>query len=590
KEHDVFQYCVAKHSKSTGLQLCAYKAIRDAEQYVSCGWVKDIFRVTLSNSIVIVSCRVHHSQSIRKSLLNPWAAIKNDMSIICSSCDCEAGLGGVCSHVGAMLYKIIAVNNLPCTSQENRWIDTSNRNDLKLFKQLSGMNDTIYKSKYHGSKNKTKLYDSASIPLMTTEEQSEYEKVLLKNKAVQLQVVNKNEFYKHFQPPELPVAFGTIFIASLVGKSYVTVMEECERLLKGCTLSVTEVQSENVNRCTIGQKKTQFWQLFRAGRCTASNAYPIFNANIKKPALWLLKKSCYPAEKAFSTEATRYGVDNENRCITKGCKMLTKRNLHHQFNVTKCGLIISSEFPEVAASPDALFHCKCHGMGVIEAKCSWKHRYAVSLKEVCTSHKDFYLSYDEETQVFNLKKNHPYYYQVQQQLLVTKRKFALFMVYIENDVAVVYVPEDILLCNEIRIRSQFYFREVLLPQLVSDYFYASHQVVTMMEEHSVIEVNTPVSNSQACASQSPVFQAQYAHNNVETAMTNLIENEATVGHVNMEEDINVQTGNQTALNTSHSFYCICQQHLPGEETVICRNVNCIIKVFHKCCIIPQRIR
>ncbi len=60
---------------------------------------------------------------------------------------------------------------------------------------------------------------------MTTEKQSEFEKVLLKNKAVQLQVVNKNDVYKHFQPPELPVAFGTIFVASLVGKSYVTVME-----------------------------------------------------------------------------------------------------------------------------------------------------------------------------------------------------------------------------------------------------------------------------------------------------------------------------------------------------------------------------
>ena len=43
---------------NTGLQLSAYKAIRDAEQYVNCGWVNDIFRVTLRNSIVIVSCRV----------------------------------------------------------------------------------------------------------------------------------------------------------------------------------------------------------------------------------------------------------------------------------------------------------------------------------------------------------------------------------------------------------------------------------------------------------------------------------------------------------------------------------------------------
>lgn len=42
-------------------------------------------------------------------------------------------LGGVCSHVGTMLYKLIAVNNLPCTSQENRWIDTSNRNDLVCY-------------------------------------------------------------------------------------------------------------------------------------------------------------------------------------------------------------------------------------------------------------------------------------------------------------------------------------------------------------------------------------------------------------------------------------------------------------------------
>ena len=61
---------------------------------------------------------------------------------------------------------------------------------------------------------------------MTTEEQSETEKVLLKNKAVQLQVVYNNEFYKHFSPPELPFAFGTMFIASLVGKFYITVMEE----------------------------------------------------------------------------------------------------------------------------------------------------------------------------------------------------------------------------------------------------------------------------------------------------------------------------------------------------------------------------
>ena len=55
-----------------------------------------------------------------------------------------------------------------------------------------------FSTKVYGSKNKTKFYNSASTPLMTTEEQSETEKVLLKNKAVQLQVVYNNAFYKHF--------------------------------------------------------------------------------------------------------------------------------------------------------------------------------------------------------------------------------------------------------------------------------------------------------------------------------------------------------------------------------------------------------
>jgi hypothetical protein len=141
---------------------------------------------------------------------------------------------------------------------------------------------------------------------MSEEEQNEFEKVLLKNKAVQLIVVNKNEVFKHFKPPDLPVAFGTLFKSSLVGKSFEEVIEECERLQASSVLSVSELQSNNVNKWTIGQKKTPLWQKNRSGRVTASNAYAIYHANLKVPALRLLKKSCYPTEKPFATEATRY--------------------------------------------------------------------------------------------------------------------------------------------------------------------------------------------------------------------------------------------------------------------------------------------
>ena len=39
-------------------------------------------------------------------------------------------LGGARSHVGGMLYKIIAENLLPCPSKENRWLGARNVNKI----------------------------------------------------------------------------------------------------------------------------------------------------------------------------------------------------------------------------------------------------------------------------------------------------------------------------------------------------------------------------------------------------------------------------------------------------------------------------
>ena len=75
---------------------------------------------------------------------------------------------------------------------------------------------------------------------------------------------------------------------------------------------------------------------------------------------------------------------------------------------------------------------------MVEAKCSWIHRYgllfmiyfkkaiiplssnvryAESLKDVCLEgHKEFPLVYNYSTADFDLKKDHPHYFQVQQQI------------------------------------------------------------------------------------------------------------------------------------------------------------------------------
>ena len=75
---------------------------------------------------------------------------------------------------------------------------------------------------------------------------------------------------------------------------------------------------------------------------------------------------------------------------------MKKEHIHEGITITKCGLIISSEYLGMGASPDGLFHCDCHGSGVVEVKCSWKYRNSNSLIEVAESHTDFFLTFNTE--------------------------------------------------------------------------------------------------------------------------------------------------------------------------------------------------
>ena len=127
----------------------------------------------------------------------------------------------------------------------------------QLLKRLNEMNKTVYKSKIPTNKLRKKLFDTAKIPLMTRAEQMAYEAILLNNRAVQLQVVKDNDVYKHFPPPDLPVAFGSIYKSDLFGRPKEEVMDACEELLIGSHLSCSTEQSGNVNKITIGQKKKQ---------------------------------------------------------------------------------------------------------------------------------------------------------------------------------------------------------------------------------------------------------------------------------------------------------------------------------------------
>ena len=97
---------------------------------------------------------------------------------------------------------------------------------------------------------------------------------------------------------------------------------------------------------------------------------------------------------------------------------------HKDFALEKCGVFIDKEYPRMHATPDFLCSCSCCGKGCGEVKCPYSiddcdfDSYTAK-KGACLEKVDGKI---------RLKRNHQYYYQVQQQLRITGRQFNDFVV------------------------------------------------------------------------------------------------------------------------------------------------------------------
>ena len=78
-------------------------------------------------------------------------------------------------------------------------------------------------------------------------------------------------------------------------------------------------------------------------------------------------------------------------------------------------MVVFKDKPYISASPDLLVKCQCCGEGLCNIKCpeSIKHQIPTSENVPCVYLKQMW---------FSLKK-HPYYYQVQGQIGITRRPY-----------------------------------------------------------------------------------------------------------------------------------------------------------------------
>ena len=83
------------------------------------------------------------------------------------------------------------------------------------------------------------------------------------------------------------------------------------------------------------------------------------------------------------------------------------------------GILISTKYPFLSATPDGVVSCDCCGSGLLEVKCSYKYR---DINPSDIADVNFYLQTQPDgTRVLNQTRE--YYYQVQGQMAIWNKEY-----------------------------------------------------------------------------------------------------------------------------------------------------------------------
>ena len=119
-----------------------------------------------------------------------------------------------------------------------------------------------------------------------------------------------------------------------------------------------------------------------------------------------------------NVEAISFGIYNERNA--KSLYLSAMKTEHVDFNLRDSGLVVDADFPVFAASPDGVRNCSCHGKGLLEVKCSFKHK-DLNVSEIVLIDPTFYLDKD-----LKVKESHLYYTQVQFRMYVRQVIFVIW--------------------------------------------------------------------------------------------------------------------------------------------------------------------
>lgn len=221
--------------------------------------------------------------------------------------------------------------------------------------------------------------------------------------------------------------------------------------------NITEEKIIEIETSTRGQSTNKVWHDLRKSHITASifhTACHLKDETKVKYAQQILNK------RNIKTKAMAHGMVNESVAIKKYTAM-------YELEAEECGLFLSKERPYLGASPDGLLGLET----IIEVKCPYASRYSEITPETVP-----YLYYDDNGQL-SLKKKNIYYYQVQGQLYVTKRRYCNFIVYTFKDLKVVYIDKDDTFIDEMVQKLDLFYNGFFKQAIINKYFFKDYNSI-----------------------------------------------------------------------------------------------------------------
>ncbi len=166
--------------------------------------------------------------------------------------------------------------------------------------------------------------------------------------------------------------------------------------------------------------------------------------------------------------ATRYGMEMEETARMEYAAH-QQQNKCTGINVTDCGLFVSLDNPWLAATPDGIVQDPSDltsSSGILEIKNPFTKR-SMTLSEACHSGSPFCLKNGKENgkELYQLKKKHDYYYQIQCQLYCTNKEWCDFVVRTEKEMHIERIYRDRKWWDQQIPKLNAFYQDALLPEL-----------------------------------------------------------------------------------------------------------------------------